>query len=69
MQELPPPPKQVRVERYVERYPGDLTMEKGINQMLAQGWRVDDTSTHKSAWTPAAGIFTERKVHVVTFTK
>ena len=70
MQELPAPPQQqVRVEQYVESYPGDLTMEKGIQQMLAQGWRVDQTETRKAAWGPMAGVFTERKTHIVTFVK
>lgn len=44
-------------------------MEKGIREMLAQGWRIADSSAHKNAWTPGAGIFTERKIHTVTFTR
>ena len=53
----------------VERYKGERRLQRGMNKMLAEGWRVQDQKTRKALWRWLTGPFTRRQIHTVTFVR
>jgi hypothetical protein len=53
----------------VEKYKGEKELEKGLARMLSAGWKVQDQSTRKQAYSLTTGVFTKKQIHTVTFVK
>lgn len=53
----------------VEKYKGDAALERGLGAMLAAGWSVQTQATRKQAYSALTGVFTNKQIHTVTFTK
>jgi hypothetical protein len=51
-------------EAAVRKYKSRKMMERRIQEMLAQGWRVEETTSHRPMWS-AWGT----EVYTVTFSK
>jgi len=51
----------------VERYKGDAELQRGLQQMLAEGWQVQNQSSRKQVWAATTGVFTKHKIHTVTY--
>ncbi len=53
----------------VKKYKGDAALEKGLAVMDRLGYTVQNQSTRKAAFSAAAGVFTQKQIHTVTFVK
>lgn len=54
----------------IRTYKGDKAAERGIAKMTGQyGYEVQNHTTRKAMYSAAAGIFTRKQIHTVTFVR
>lgn len=53
----------------VETYQGDRELERGLQKMAKNGYVVQSQNTRKAAFSAAAGVFTRKQIHTVTFVR
>jgi hypothetical protein len=53
----------------VRTFRGNYDFERGLKNMLKEGWEVQSQSSRKAAWSPVTGVFTRKQVHTVTFVR
>jgi ribosomal protein L7/L12 len=53
----------------VMKFKGDRALERGLNGMAKKGYVVDQQASRKALYSAAAGVFTRKQIHTVTFRK
>jgi hypothetical protein len=53
----------------VKKYKGEKELEKGLTAMAARGYVPQNQASRKAAYSAAAGVFTRKQIHTVTFAK
>jgi hypothetical protein len=51
----------------VKKYKGDRRLARGLRRMARRGYEVQSQSTRKALFSAAAGVFTHKQIHTVTF--
>lgn len=51
----------------IKKYKGNKDAAKGIEKMEKQGWTVRDQASRKAVYSLAAGLFTRKQIHTITF--
>ena len=51
------------------RFKGNKDAQRGIEKMLAAGWTIEDQASRKAVYSLAAGLFTRKQIHTITFTR
>lgn len=56
-------------DQIIRKYKGEAAAQRGIDQMRAHGYEVDDIATRKALWSPLTGLFTRKQIHTIVFRK
>jgi len=70
---LPPEPDKSQIKPgkkiVVKKYNGERELERGLNAMARKGYLAQNQASRKAAYSVAAGLFTRKQIHTVTFVK
>lgn len=62
-------PVPVKREVQIKTYKSGKDFEKDANKMLAKGWELQDQSTRTKKWSVTTGLFTNKGITTVTYTR
>lgn len=57
------------MEVKVKKFKGEKDLQKGIEKMLKDGWRLENQNSRKALYSLTTGVFTRKQIHTVTFIK